>query len=50
MERSEIENALGKKMHEVSKQQVIAVREGEKLKALQDEANKLDQQLSELDG
>lgn len=50
MNREEIEQALGKKMHEISIQQEICVKENKKLKDLQGEANKLDEELSEFDG
>ena len=50
MERQKIETALGKKMHEVSIQQAIVLKENNKLKKLQEEANKLDRELGELDG
>ena len=50
MNREEIEAALGKKMHEIGKQQAICVRENERLKVLNDEANKLDVELTKLDG
>jgi hypothetical protein len=50
MERSEIEQALGRKMHEISIQQEIVQKENTKLKKLNDEANELDNKLKELDG
>ena len=50
MTREEIEAALGKKMHEIGKQQAICMAENKKLQALQEEANKLDLDLTELDG
>ena len=48
-ERTGTEQKLGQLMHKISKQQQICVRENEKLKVLQDEANKLDQELTKLD-
>ena len=49
MNREEIELALGKKMHEISIQQEICVKENKKIKELQGEANKLDEELGNLD-
>ena len=40
---------LGRKMHQISIQQEIVVRENKILKQFQDEANKLDKQLGEFD-
>jgi hypothetical protein len=49
-ERTDIEQKLGELMHRISKQQETCVRENTKLRTLQDEANKLDQELTKLDG
>ena len=49
MERSEIEQQLGRQMHEISKVQELIDNHQKILQALQDGANKLDQQLKDLD-
>jgi hypothetical protein len=49
-ERKTIEQALGKKMHEISIQQDVVQRENKLLKKLNDEANVLDEELKKLDG
>lgn len=49
-ERKTIEQALGKKMHEIGKQQEVVQTENKLLKKMQEEANALDEELKKLDG
>lgn len=48
--RSDIEIALGRKMHQIGKMQDAYNELGKKLKALHDEASELDEELKKLDG
>ncbi len=48
--REKIELLLGKKMHQIGKEQDIFVASQKRLKTLQAEANKLDDRLSKIDG
>jgi len=47
--REEIEAALGRKMHEISKEQEILVASQNRLKELQGQATVLDKKLNEFD-
>ncbi len=47
--REEIEVALGRKMHEISKEQEIFVASQDRLKELQSQANVLDKKLNRFD-
>lgn len=47
--RTDIEVELGRKMHEIGLEQEIFTASQKRLKKLQDEANKIDEQLGKLD-
>ena len=49
MERSEIEQQLGRQMHEICREQEFIIKRQQILQVLQDAANELDQQLKDLD-
>ena len=49
MKRSEIEQQLGRQMHEISKVQELIANHQKILQVLQDGANELDKQLKDLD-
>ena len=50
MQRSDIEMALGRKAHQIGKEQAIFQASQERLQRLQQEANVLDEKLKKLDG
>lgn len=50
IQRSDIEIALGRKMHQVGKEQEIFTASQNRLNRLQQEANVLDEKLKKLDG
>ena len=50
IQRSDIEMALGRKMHQISKEQEVFTASKKRLDKLQAEANVFDEKLKKLDG
>ncbi len=49
-DRDKIEIALGRKMHQIGREQEVLTASQKRLKKLNDEANELDERLKKLDG